>query len=92
MGIAYAILSLWAHTIVMPSRLARDPHAPDWYFEQTALAIRIFPLDHNLWRIPMELLTTLPAESLPAGTAEEVLADVRRRDPQYFLFQNLDAL
>jgi hypothetical protein len=76
----------------MPSRLSRDPHEPGWYFEQAASAIRIFPLDHNLWRVPMELLATFPADQLPAGLAEQVLADVRKRDPQYFLFQNLDSL
>ena len=76
----------------MPSRLARDPHAPGWYFEQSTLAIRIFPLDHNLWRVPMDLLSTIPADRVPADLAEKVLADARRRDPQYFLFQNLDSL
>jgi hypothetical protein len=76
----------------MPSRLSRDPHEPGWYFEQTALAMRIFPLDRNLWRVPMELLGAFPADRLPAGLSEQVLADVRRRDPQYFLFRNLDSL
>ena len=92
MGIAYAILSLWAHTLVMPARLARDPHVPGWYFEQSALAIRIFPLDHNLWRVPMELLATFPADKLPANLSAKVLADARRRDPGYFLYKELDSL
>jgi hypothetical protein len=86
------MLSLWAHTLVMPARLARDPHAPAWFFEQSALAIRLFPLDHNLWRVPMELLATFPADKLPPNLSAEVLADVQRRDPQYFLVQNLDSL
>jgi hypothetical protein len=40
----------------------------------------------------MELLGAFPADRLPAGLSEQVLADVRRRDPQYFLFRNLDSL
>jgi hypothetical protein len=92
LGIAYAVLSLWAHTLVMPARLARDPHAPGWFFEQSALAIRIFPLDHNLWRVPMELLPNFPADVLPEGVAEKTLADIRRRDPEYFLFRDLNSL
>ena len=92
MGIAFAILSLWAHALVMPSRLARDSHQPAWYFEQSSRAIRIFPLDHNLWRVPMELLRTIPADKLPADIPDKVLAAARRRDPQYFLYQNLNSL
>ena len=92
MGIAYAALSLSAHTLVKPSRLARDPHPPAWFFEQSALAIRLFPLDHNLWRVPMDLLKNFPAGTLPADISAPVLAEAKRRDPAYFLYRDLDAL
>jgi hypothetical protein len=40
----------------------------------------------------MELLTTFPADKLPANLSAEVLADARRRDPNYFLYKELDSL
>lgn len=76
----------------MPSRLSSEPHPPAWYFEQSALAIRIFPLDHNLWRLPMELLRTFPPDRLPEGIADTALAEARKRDPAYFLYRDLNAL
>lgn len=75
----------------MPARLAAAPHPPDWYFGQSAAALRAFPLDHNLWRVPMDLLKLIPPDKVPAGVAEQALADVRARDPYYFLFRNADS-
>jgi hypothetical protein len=91
LGIAYAILSLWAHTLVMPARLGREAHVPDWYFDESARAIRLFPLDHTLWRVPMDLLKTIPVAQVSPATTERVLAEAKARDPHYFLFRNLDS-
>ncbi|MBL8199452.1 MAG: hypothetical protein JNK40_00645 [Chromatiales bacterium] len=73
----------------MPARLAREPHLPEWYFAEGARAIRLFPLDHNLWRVPMDLLKTIPAEQVPGDLAARTLAEARERDPHYFLYQDL---
>ena len=89
MGIVYAALSVAAHLIVMPSRLAKDSHSVDWFFAQSALAIRIFPLDHALWTVPGGFLKVFPAGTIPGGVAEKVLDEARRRDPYFFAYAQL---
>ena len=85
MGIAYATLSLTAQIIVMPARLTSASHPVEWFFAQSDLAIRIFPLDHGLWKVPLDLMSAMPVERIPAELSEKVLSDARMRDPYILL-------
>ncbi len=75
--------------IVLPSRLTSESHTVDWYFARCDRAIRTFPLDHSLWKVPLDLLDIIPAGRIPAEVLDKVLSDARMRDPNILLASRL---
>ena len=75
LGIAYATLSMTAQLMLLPSQLTRESHPIEWYFAQCDRAIRTFPLDHSLWKVPLDLLKIMPPGVVPPEVLDKVLRD-----------------
>jgi hypothetical protein len=78
-----------AQILVLPSQLSSGSHPVEWYFVQCDRAIRTFPLDHSLWKVPLDLLGIIPPDKVPPEVLDKVLADARMRDPNILLASKL---